>query len=656
MPSNIYAGLAITKGWKDKGDDIPDAGPDYYYESIADQVRLRRELARESDCNNDDQAAWAHFEFSKANVASMTFKMWVSMPDKVFSALHSYTQILNTELPASMTPLENYENWRDLFPDLEALLPANDEDPFDVVLLKSKFKLMSDYPPATSKLVLDLDVDLRDSRFETLLECGQMKYFSSINHMYHNGKLLQKSEHKDCQALEPGVAKPFFEADWWAAQFTELTRRKKDAEDTKDDAEIATSEESSRGFFRGLTIMQEIFVSRKPSELSTVPRKRVAVLLWVFAQEQKEASGVTTWQKVIVPPARYATLKSPPTGAKSCFMDESAKIAVDEITDLDFASTHLDIQPSTAMSPVPYDSMVYHSGFTPYHGMGPLTGLESSNTGFTPKIEPFAEIKPEPINFKHPLKHVLQFLPSHATMVNQLMQGFAGQPESLYSGHNHLGMQYVEQEESPDRTGHRTSLANFDMSTHDMLQAQLGNFDHDFGQSHDSEDMDLIAQDPDSQQSVTGHFNDLELDCDDLSQAMLTGKGADTPTLNEQKLMLDHPTLFTSPKVTRPPLLSHNSFAGVLHSHEPEDDVLAFDTPTRNEFARVISGHLDVETGNHVFGPDAFAMTESYSLTHEPARPRSQPILPSNDYSKMDLLELIVPSQLHPALPELEAD
>lgn len=579
------------------------------------------------------------------SIRRMTFEMWVGMPDKVLKSLHNYTRISDQNHPSPKVKLESYDNWENLFPDLKVLL---EEDEFGIVLLKSRFNLMSDYPPATSKLVLDLDLDFR--HYASGGSSGSwMKYFTSINHLYHNGKKLRQTEHKDCLAIEPGVVKPFFEAEWWATQFTEVTRKMKEAEETKDPTATSDATEYSRSLFRGLTIMQEIFVAPQHSECmsSKLKRKRVAVLLWVFAQTNRGNAGVTTWQHVTVQ-REWFSKDQTSMEQDTCLPHLAMDNAVDDPFSIDTTGNGFDLDTMMPMSPIPYESGAYYSGFTPYHMHQEPTATYdfSGMTGFTPRTVSFTEVKPDPVNLILPLNLIPPFLPSQS-MPDDKSGLFALSTQPLYEDLSGPGPATYDMSESlsVDQPLRRDSLAHFDMSTHDMLQAQLGDFDepHDTLQSlgqidqrHDTlqslHDMTENIKDPDSQQSMIGHMHSLELDEEELSQAMLTDDCPITPTLDHHKLMLEHPTIFDSPKLTRPPLMAHNSFAGVMPGGlDMENEPLHFDTPTRNEFARVISGQLEAQDED-LFGNDM--VMEPFEF----GRPRSQPVLSSNDhgYSRSD--------------------
>lgn len=637
-------------------------GSDYYNASIADQVRLLKESASSNTFDYDgvDANDYTSFFHTPASIKRLKFEMWVSTPENVFKSLHNYTciSVPDEDQPSPTIELERYENWEMLFPDLKSVLQ---EGQIDVVLLKSRFDLMSDYPPATSKLVLDLDLDFRD--FEKIKSgCNWMRYFTSVNHLYYNGKSMQKIEHKDCLAVEAGVVKPFFEAEWWATQFTKVTRKMKEAEEAQNPDMVAAAEEYSRGLFRGLTIMQEIFVSSQHSDCMTSQsqKKRVAVLLWVFAQTNKRNNATTTWQHVTVqssclPQAQFLIHND------ACLPPLSMNIAIDDPFNIDMTGSGFSLHEAAPMSPIPYEVGAYHSGFTPYHPHQELqTNFDFGGaTDLTSQANSFTEIKPDPMNLMAELHQIPPFLPSQDISDDKVTL-FNLPTQPLYEDMSGPGPSTYDVSDSlpTDLTHGRNTLANFDMSTHDMLQAQLADFHPDDTNTHASiqalSDIDIIDNDslayesaqplhdieaidfeipdadPDSQQSMIGHMDSLDLDEESLSQALLDDTRPTTPNLNHAKLMLEHPTLFESPKVTRPPLLAHNSFAGVLP--DAEDEPLHFDTPTRDEFARVISGHLDRD--EDLFGSDG--VTDGFDL----GRPRSQPVLGSNEcgtgYSRLD--------------------
>lgn len=636
------------------GEIKDESGRNYYFESIADRVRLQRQLAA-ADKGYLDGDSCLDERPQRHSLFKLTFELWVGAPANITQALHNYTRVQNKRSPLPAVPLENFDNWRNLFPDLETTLQAGANEDFDVVLINSSIALMSDFPPKTSKLGLVLDLDFRVPGHESTKSLSELKGWSSVNHMYLHGQPLRKTEHKECQSAEFGLVKPFFEADWWASHFTKLTHKRKEAESSQDEHLLSATDEHSRSLFRGLSIMQEVFASPLPEQDSTVPRRRMAVLLWLFSQANKGQSGVTSWQKVIPPPSRLGS-NSPL--APTCVMDSSLPpLVLDSMVESSFDTTmsdpdfsHQDVEVGMPFSPTIYESGSYHSGFTPFQNTNHdhLKFYDFTSTGFTPRSNNLPGHRDETFNFNAPTGPVAPFNQHQMQQIQQMQLAishidtrhrgddaainvFNDLPGEDSHGENSSVVQTFP---SPDR---RQCLANFDMRTHQMLQAQLSKVEP---KVEDLSEDDFTMLEPDSQQSVTGHLNNLELGAEEMSQSLISDPTVTyTSPIDEMDhgvLALSHPSIFLSPKLCRPPLLPHNSFAGVLRSTSgadaDEQEQLGFDTPTRNDFARLMDNHYFGANDDDLFGSGG---TEGIGCRasidgNSVLRPRSQPTLPSN--------------------------
>lgn len=588
----------------------------------------------------------------------MTFELWVGAPDNITQALHNYTRIPNPSPLSSAVPLENFDNWRYLFPDLEATIQASPDESFDVLLINSSITLMSDFPPKTSKLGLVLDLDFRSPGHENIKSLSALKRWSSVNHMYLHGQSLRKTEHKECQSAEFGLVKPFFEADWWASHFTKLTHRTKEAESSQDEYVVSTADERSRTMFRELSIMQEVFASPAQEQDSTIPRRRMAVLLWTFSQAKKGQSGVTTWQKVIPPPNRMgsnsplAPTSSVDSSLPPLVLDSMVESSFDtSMTEHDFS--HQATEPIMPFSPMIYESGSYHSGFTPLQNMNHehLKLYDFTSTGLTPRHGDFVQHKNEMFNFNAPIPTTAPINLQQAQQFLRLTQQRSErQPKSQANTYRddtinifdnlpddddlHENSSIVPTFPSLDR---RQCLANFDVSTHQMLQAQLSKVQPKVEVSSPE---DYAMLEPDSQQSVTGHMNDLELDVEAMSQSLISDPTvtytSPIDAVNHDDVALSHPSIFLSPKLSRPPLMPHNSFAGVLRTtsrpNGEEQEQFGFDTPTRNDFARLMDNHYFSASDDELFGSNSAEGIECRASVdgNSILRPRSQPNLPSN--------------------------
>jgi len=677
-------------------DDHDSYNSDFYNESIADQVRIQRQLMVQADAGDSaDQFPWNDLCSQRQSLVKLNFDMWVGLPEKVTQALHNYTRLERNQEAGPSAPLESFKNWRTSFPDLEDRLPTLEDQPFDIILIKSSFELMNDFPPQTAKLGLVLDLDFRNPTRENYRSLSAMKCWQSTNHMYHNGQLVRKTGLRECQGSSVGIVQPFFEAEWWATQFTKLTHRKKEAEDSGDGTALTAADEYSRSLFRGLTMMQEILASPSPGSASPL-RRRMAVLLWVFSQATKGHLGVTSWQKLVPPPSRLSTNSPSPQAMESLpplVLDSMVGNSFSTDTTLDPLSQSIDSFENCPVSPPSYEVGEYYSGFTPFQNMSSEQlrmldfSLENESTGFTPKFSTHdqIQIKTEPFDFSAPIlsNNSIPYLhPTTTTNHEPYSSIFTtiDQHNGLGNQHQHENLPYQIPSSTSlhQPTDRRQLIANFDLSTHRLLQAQLEDYDIDSTCNHpQSQHQPLQQPQPqpeamaltittlpqESQSSMIHHMHDLDLHSTHLSQALLNNNNDDsllhnnsnpshtnTTQLNITTISTtaaaaaaarQHPIIFDSPKLTRPPLMTHHSFAGVLSAASAQGhDELSFDTPTRNDFARLMTS---IEHGNghgesdDLFGDaDAMAMSLSFApgSGSEFLRPRScQPVLSSTDHS-----------------------
>ncbi|KAK5069550.1 hypothetical protein LTR64_008231 [Lithohypha guttulata] len=637
----------LTAGNDDERGDITtkaETGPDFYFESIADQVRLQRQLAMEAAMQHDGGAEWSSAaRRQRFQLARITFDMYVLMPDSKTEALHNYTRITNKESTPEILPLENYKNWREQFPDLEKVMNASPSEDFELIFLKSKFSLMTDFPPLTSKLGLTLDLEYPSN----------LSYFTSVNHMYLNGKCFRKTEHKISRAAKPGMANLFFDAEWWATQFTDLIGKRKAAEDSGRENALAAAEDFSRTLFRELSIMQEVFAYPSP-DADPMQQRRIGILLWIFAQTNTKGANITTWHKVVPPPSRYTT-NSPAVKLESSL----PPLVMDTMLDSSFNADVLDgfsqheEYSQTQLPLTVYEPSSYHTGLTPLQ----TSYNYSMGSGFTPRSLSYIGMKQEPFNFALPTSvapyHVAPpVLPSqnHIPTIfdGPHQEAYQDQAISLPEAYQASNVGASCSMEQPTRC---ESLANFDMSTHNMLQAQLA----DFEDTNDIQES-VHQVDADSQHSVSGHMNDLDIDEEQLGQVM-NATATETMTFDEvqiaesvEKAILNHPSIFDSPRIVRPPLMAHNSFAGTMptsHDTEMKHDQLIFDTPTRHEFARLMDKHIHPNQDDDLFGDGQAVLDQLHFPPSDFTRPRSQPVLPSNDSS----MHLDTPKRLDSALP-----
>ena len=203
----------------------------------------------------------------------LSFSMWVSPSDRMDVTLHDYTRVQSIQRSASDAPLESIRNWRGIFPQAQTIIDSwsRPHGTCDILMVETSFQLMTDFPPRHSKLGISLMLDFNhpsstSSYMASLAQLGSWSYVTSI---YQHGKLIKRAAYEKCNVAEIGKITPFFESLWWVKTFTTLTERKRRAEDTKNEATIQAATEASSSFLRGLSVVQEIFVSSATPELAT---------------------------------------------------------------------------------------------------------------------------------------------------------------------------------------------------------------------------------------------------------------------------------------------------------------------------------------------------------------------------------------------------
>lgn len=303
------SGQALTT-FDNSGDDEYKQAIAEYSDSIADIVRYSRQLRAQNEASQlIQQPGWQENLHARPSLAKLQFDMWVGGSETIHEAIHTYSRIQNVSVNSQKLALEDFRGWRHSFPGLEPLLQSSSGQEYDLILLKCNVDLMSDFPPPDSKLGLLLELDFRRRAEHIPQAMNDITSFSCTNTFYHDGQMFREKHHDHCKASEAGVVRPFFEVDWWAAQFTKLTQKRKSAEYARNSTAVSLAKEFSSVYFRGLTMMQVIDGSLKRDETSShVPvMKRMAVLLWTFSQAPDKRTGVTQWQKLIPPPSRDTT-------------------------------------------------------------------------------------------------------------------------------------------------------------------------------------------------------------------------------------------------------------------------------------------------------------------------------------------------------------
>ncbi|KAJ5084813.1 hypothetical protein NUU61_009392 [Penicillium alfredii] len=259
-------------------------------------------------------------EAGPSNIHGFSFDMWVSAPqqvNRIDKALHAYTRLQgDLHHPAAPPmPLESVNGWRSSFPHLSSLIDdSNGSLDCDIILLEVNLQLMTDFPPAGSRLGIQLDLDFAHPTAGDVLMVGQMDNWTCSTHIYKDSQTLQESYH-DLPKTQSTKVKPLFESSWWAKLFTELTQEKRIAEDSGQPEAAHAADDHARRFVRSLSAVQELrAVPPSARRLSNQfqahhgeESKRMAILVWKFRQTRPGEVGTTTWRRLIPPPDRTST-------------------------------------------------------------------------------------------------------------------------------------------------------------------------------------------------------------------------------------------------------------------------------------------------------------------------------------------------------------
>ncbi|KAJ5696862.1 hypothetical protein N7536_007274 [Penicillium majusculum] len=259
-------------------------------------------------------------EAAASTIHGFSFDMWVSAPQQangIDKALHAYTRLQGDlhHPGAPPMPLEQVNGWRSSFPALASMVDdINNPLDCDIILLEVNLELMTDFPPARSRLGIQLDLDYGHPSAGDVLGVSQMDNWTCRTHLYEDGQGLRETYH-DLPKTQSTKVKPLFESSWWAQLFTQLTQDKRMAEDSGNPQAARDADNQTRNFLRSLTAVQELrAISPSSRRLSNQYQshhgdesKRMAILAWKFRQTRPGEVGTTTWRRLIPAPDRTTT-------------------------------------------------------------------------------------------------------------------------------------------------------------------------------------------------------------------------------------------------------------------------------------------------------------------------------------------------------------
>lgn len=392
------------------------------------------------------------FEGNPHQIHAFNFDMWVSAPhqaNRIDKALHVYTRLQGDQhLPvAPPMPLENIMRWREFFPHLSSLVDdINSPLDCDVIFLEVNLQLMNDFPPARSRLGIQLDIEFGHPATGNMSVVNEMEDWTCSTHIYEDGQKVLETYH-DLPKSTSTKIKPLFESSWWAKLFTQLTQEKRMAEDSGQPEAAHAADERTRQFFRSLTAVQELRAT--PSAYRRMSTgvasnhgnesKRMAILLWKFRQTRTGEVGTTTWRRLIPPPDRSTTNSPRPvTGL------DLPPLSLDSLLskpqhDLYQPSTHsVGMHPSTSMQ----QWSVYSDGndhmTNIFNAQGPYDFMNSLGRSGDDGLDSVG--KPSVSNFLESFSTLSQETSHHTSNMavstaGQAMLSIPGGPLS----HNHLG-------------------------------------------------------------------------------------------------------------------------------------------------------------------------------------------------------------------------
>ena len=648
----------------------------YYTDSIEQMVRGQAPASSNAQIYRTGSVASNTNSVDHHNLTRLSFEMWVSLPNQMDQALHNYTRLQSGNSTSGPKCLEDVRNWRTMFPSLRPIVETwPTSEPCDIVMLEAGFCLMEDFPPKFSKLGISLELDFLHPSSNNSASLAGLTDWSCTTHMYQHGRLIKEVTHDDCHVAGLGRVKPFFESKWWASTFTQLTEKRKIAEDSKSDATLELANEASRNFFRGLTVMQEISARTKKGGVSkgiwtdAAPRpKRMAILLWRFSQTTADYVGTTMWQKLIPPPDRLST--NSPTPLMELGLPP---LSMDSLMDSNHDMNLFDANTNFFSVPDTHD----------YNMFDQTMGDELCQDGFmSANTDQFASFDT--------LHGSFDMFTAHTNLNNDANYGFDMHAHDLHhldgnatqntsanmfelphvkeqepSGH-HLQVpdQHHSFDSTKDEPGNTQPLANFDMNTHKLLQAQLG-----------TDGIQTLSQPrPQSQeQRHTVDHEDEQLRAALLAASAMSDLGTQQSSFSQPAVHLEHgphtaasprlealpnsqpphvPALntFTSPRShltsIRPPLQTHHSFAGTTH-HQPVPS-----HPHNRTSSRTLFSNLEAFAANNThdlsvsfpdtldFNPDPHDHLPNELIGDDISRPHSQPVLLASAAAGIKLEEM----------------
>jgi hypothetical protein len=424
---------------------------------------------------------------SGKRVSGVNFEMWMSPnQSNMDKRLHDFTSLQTArDLPrCDARPLENVQGWRGMYPSLAASLDGkHDGAKFDIIMVETSYKMMSDFPPPKATLGLRLELDFGGQSHAELYD------WTCTTHIYRNGVPVKQASHYRLEA-KWGMVAPPFDSMWWALTFVDKIEQKKQAEETGKRDAYQAAQKTVQTFFSELTAVHEVRARSQTDaafQAGRPERSLVAVLLWKFSIAPESYVGTTSWRRLIPPPARIST-NSPPDQQETSL----PPLAMDTMVDGLHHATGLDDKDLINEQPhANYPD--YQTGLNDANDLGALLGQHDFEMSFKDdEISNLASIQSSFMACSQGEDGSQSFHAINPFDYDMQLQGLSTptQPHlyQVASG-NLFETQHVGAKESQDHmygleagykhdvegpTSARRPLAHFDHSTHDILQAQLG--------------------------------------------------------------------------------------------------------------------------------------------------------------------------------------
>jgi len=593
----------------------------YYENSIAHTVEQRRRHLSAYQSSHQDQGRRIRqedfplphhtlgsnaFTAGGKRVTGVNFEMWMS-PNQgnMDKRLHDFTSPQSArDLPrCDPSPLENVQNWRSSYPCLAATLDKKSDIPkFDIIMIETSYMMMSEFPPPKATLGLRLELDFGQTYR------GELFDWTCTTHIYRKGVPVKQASFYRLEEKGGNVAPPF-DSMWWALTFIDKIEQKKQAEETGKRDEYHATQARTHQFFSQLTAVHEIRARSQSGSGFQDPlseRGLVAVLIWKFSIAPETYVGTTSWQRLLLPPARITTNSPSPNEQEMSLPPLAMDTAVEGLNhSTDFSDNKELLTGQAYAQYADYHASVDHSNPLLSHNDFEMTFKEDDIANFASmqsSFMPSTHGEHEGQTF-HTLDHFdydihlhgLETPSQHNAYPPASSNIFETQhvsQDDIHEAHHrrsqgHLYGLHQDFEHDADGTTQRRPLATFDHNTHNMLQAQLAHPTLDQSKQENANEKLRAALAAASAMNDLGnrHMNlpHLPASQSEKKQEHLSALWEDNP--------LQRPQLHTHPSFT-----SHVSYT----SHHEHETTVGSQVGNSNAFH---ANHIDEGLDGHEYDP-----------------------------------------------------